>query len=248
MPTQYGETDEVNVAVGDSIANFSAKTVRLYDGEDYVMPYGISAEKVENTRTLTRSEVPYTVCLPYSIDIPEGAVIYRLKNLLSNELVFTETDKTIMEAGQPYLVRSTGDINLNADRQTELKADNKIGTDQQSVTGYTLRGTFKVIGNKEANELGAYVLQSDGKWHAVLTDTDEYRSAHVPAYRCYLLQNREPGAKSINMILDDSTTGIDRIRTIDSDGTERVYDLNGHLIQSNAKGIVIKNGKKVLIK
>ena len=248
VPTQYGETDEVNVAVGDSIANFSAKTVRLYDGEDYVMPYGISAEKVENTRTLTRSEVPYTVCLPYSIDIPEGVVVYRLKNLQSNELVFTETDKTIMEAGQPYLVRSTGDINLNADKQTELKADNKIGTDQQSVTGYTLRGTFKVIGNKEANELGAYVLQSDGKWHAVLTDTDEYRSAHVPAYRCYLLQNREPGAKSINMVLDDSTTGIDRIRTIDTDGTERVYDLNGHLIQSNAKGIVIKNGKKVLIK
>ena len=105
-----------------------------------------------------------------------------------------------------------------------------------------------MIRNREANELGAYVLQSDGKWHAVLTETDEYRSAHVPAYRCYLLQNRTPGARSISMQLDDNTTGIDRIRTIDSDGTERVYDLNGHLINSNAKGIVIKNGKKVVIK
>ncbi len=248
VPTEYGETDEVNVAVGNNMTNFSANTIRLYDGVDYVMPYGISAKKVENTRMLSRSEVPYTVCLPYPLDIPEGAVVYRLKNLQSNELVFTETDKTTMEAGQPYLVRSTGDIHLNTDKQTELQADNKIGTDQQSVTGYTLRGTLKVIGNKEANELGAYVLQSDGKWHAVLTDTDEYRTAHVPAYRCYLLQNRTPGARSISMQLDDSTTDIDRIRTIDSDGTERVYDLNGHLINSNAKGIVIKNGKKVVIK
>ena len=82
----------------------------------------------------------------------------------------------------------------------------------------------------------------------MLSDTDEYRTAHVPAYRCYLLQNRAPGAKSINMTIDDSTTAIDRIRTIDSDGTERVYNLNGHLINSNAKGIVIKNGKKTLLK
>ncbi len=248
VPTQYGLTDEVNVAVGDSTANFKAKTIRLYDGVDYIMPFGISAEKVENTRTLARSEVPYTVCLPYSLDIPEGAIVYRLKNLQSNELVFTETDKTIMEAGQPYLVRSTGDINFNTESQTKLRADNKIWTDQQSVTDYTLRGTFKVIRNREANELGAYVLQSDGKWHAVLTDTDEFRTAYVPAYRCYLLQNRTPGARSISMELDDSTTDIDSIRTIDSDGTERVYDLNGRLINGDARGIVIKNGKKVVMK
>jgi hypothetical protein len=50
------------------------------------------------------------------------------------------------------------------------------------------------------------------------------------------------------MTLDDSTTAIDRIRTIDTDGTERVYDLNGRLVDSNAKGIIIKNGKKVLRK
>ena len=112
------------------------------------MPYGISAKKVENTRMLSRSEVPYTVCLPYPLDIPEGAVVYRLKSLRSNELVFTETDKTTMEAGQPYLVRSTGDINLNTDKQTELQADNKIWSDQQSVTDYTLRGTRKQGGQR----------------------------------------------------------------------------------------------------
>ena len=248
VPAQYGETEEVNVAVGGNSANFRAKTVRLYDGEDYVMPFRITADNVENTRTLARSEVPYTVSLPYKLDIPEGAVVYRLKDSNANELVFTQTDQTFMEEGQPYLVRSTGDISLNNDKQTELEPDNQLMTGEQSVTGYTLRSTFKCISNEEANELGAYVLQSDGMWHAVLTDTDEHRRANVPAYRCYLLQSRAPGANSIRMILDDSTSGIDRIRTIDNDGTERVYDLNGRLVDGNTKGVVIKNGRKVINK
>jgi hypothetical protein len=106
-PTEYGETDEVNVAVGDSVTSFRATTVRLYDGVDYVMPYGISAKKVENTRMLSRSEVPYTVFLPYPIDIPEGAVVYRLKNIQSNELVFTETDKRSLNKAPSVFEKGT---------------------------------------------------------------------------------------------------------------------------------------------
>ncbi len=250
MPAQYGETDDVNVAVAEAqgAMQYNAKTVRFYDGDDYVMPYGIFADEVENTRTLTVSEVPYTVCLPYTLDIPDGAVVYCLKDRKSNELVFSETDLSIMEAGQPYLVRSTTDVSLNANGMTEFKPDNQLWTGQQSVLGYTLRGTLSAIGNAEACELGAYVLQSDGKWHAVLTDTEAHRRANVPAGRCYLLQSRVNGARTIEMTLEGSTSGIDRIRTIDTDGTERVYDLNGRFVDSNTKGIIIKNGKKVINK
>ena len=250
VPAQYGETADVNVAVQEApgAMMYKAKTVRLYDGNDYVMPYGIFADKVENTRTLTKSDAPYTVCLPYTLDIPEGAVAYRLKDRQSDELVFIQTDEAILEEGLPYLIRSTGNVSLNANSMTMLMSDNQTRTSQQSVAGYTLRGTLQSIGNAEACELGAYVLQSDGKWHAVLTDTEEHRRATIPAYRCYLLQSRVPGARTISMALGDDTTGIDRIRTIDTDGTERVYDLNGRLVGGNAKGIVIKSGKKIMNK
>ena len=36
------------------------------------------------------------------------------------------------------------------------------------------------------------------------------------------------------------------VRTIDADGTERVFDLSGRRINGNVKGIVIKNGRKVV--
>ena len=47
------------------------------------------------------------------------------------------------------------------------------------------------------------------------------------------------------MTLEDAD-GIVQLRTIDSDGTERVYDLSGRRIDGNAKGIVIKNGRKTI--
>jgi hypothetical protein len=49
------------------------------------------------------------------------------------------------------------------------------------------------------------------------------------------------------MVLE-GTTGIEQLRTIDSDGTERIYDLNGRQISAPAKGINIINGKKLIRK
>ena len=242
MPKPYGQTDEVNVIVDNATT-----TYRLVDGQDYDVPYGFSATQVENTRSLNRTDVLYSVCLPYSLNIPEGAIVYRLKDSNPNELVFTETTET-MEAGKPYLVRSTGDIRLNSNSQTEIKASNQVWSQQDDAVGFTLRGTFQNIGNAEASELGAYVLQADGKWHAVLSDTEEHRKAKISAYRCFLLQSRGIGARTISMTLDDNTTGIDTIRTIDNDGTETVYDLNGRKVGSNAKGVVIRNNRKVFNK
>jgi hypothetical protein len=118
---------------------------------------------------------------------------------------------------------------------------------QQSSVGYTLRGTLKSIGNAEAVELGAYVMNDDAKWHPVLSDTEEHKAVTIPAFRCYLLQSRQGTRADIGMILEDAT-GVERLRTIDSDGTERVYDLSGRRVDGNTKGIVIKNGKKIINK
>ena len=49
-------------------------------------------------------------------------------------------------------------------------------------------------------------------------------------------------------LVDDDATGIDTIETIDEDGTRRYYDLQGREVDGSTKGIVIKNGKKVLNK
>ena len=247
VPAQYGESADVNVAVGDSTSGvFHAQTFRLVDGLDYCVPFAVTADNVENTRTLTKSAAPYTVCLPYALDIPAGAKVYQLSGRGTNELIFAQHTGR-MEAMQPYLVWADNADALLSTMNTTLPAStdgSTVGRQQYSV-GYTLRGTLSNIGNQEAVELGAYVMNDDAKWHPVLSDTDEHRAVTIPAFRCFLLQSRQNNSRAIGMTLEDAD-GIVQLRTIDSDGTERVYDLSGRRIDGKAKGIVIKNGRKTI--
>ena len=89
------------------------------------------------------------------------------------------------------------------------------------------------------------MMNDDSKWHPVLSDTDEYRAVTIPAFRCFLLQSRQGGTRAIGMTLED-VNGIEQLRTIDADGTERVFDLSGRRIDGNVRGIVVKNGKKMV--
>ena len=73
------------------------------------------------------------------------------------------------------------------------------------------------------------------------------RAVTIPAFRSYLLQSRYNSRPAIGMTLEDAN-GIVQLRTIDSDGTERVFDLSGRRVDGNAKGIVIKNGRKIINK
>ncbi len=90
-------------------------------------------------------------------------------------------------------------------------------------------------------------MNDDAKWHPVLSDTEAHKAVTIPAFRCYLLQSRLGGRAAIGMKLEDAN-GIEQLRTIDTDGTERIYDLSGRRVDENAKGVVIKNGKKLINK
>jgi len=242
MPKQYGQTDEVNVIVDNATT-----TYRLVDRLDYDVPYGFKADKVENTRTLAKSAAPYTICLPYDLNIPTGAKAYKMSGRSDNELIFTQTlDK--LEALQPYLIwADQGDASLGTSAADIPASGGMTYGRQHDAPGFSMRGTLEGISNAEAADLGAYTLQQDGKWHPVMSDTEAHRAASILPYRAYLLQNRGAGTRSIGMSLED-TTGIEQLRTIDSDGTERIYDLNGRLLSAPTKGINIINGKKVIRK
>jgi hypothetical protein len=247
MPSGYGQTDEVNVIVGDTTSVMNCANYRLVDGQDYDVPYAFKADKVENTRTLAKSTAPYTICLPYDLPIPNGAKAYKLSGRSDTELIFTQTFETL-EALQPYLIwTADGDASLNAGAAEIPASGGMTYGRQHDAPGFSMRGTLYGIDNAEAADLGAYTLQQDGLWHPVMADTDAHRQARILPYRAYLLENRKAGARAIGMTLE-SPTGIEQLRIIDNDCTERVYDLNGRQISAPTKGIVIKNGQKVVNK
>ena len=246
LPATFGESNGTNIVVGDG-TGMNAQGFRLIDGRDYFVPYAFKTNKVENTRTLAKSDVPYTICLPYDLPIPDGAKAYKLSGRSTNELIFTETQETL-QALQPYLIwTADGDASLNtAAADIPANGATTVGQ-QQDAPGFSMRGTLSGISNADAADMGAYTLQEDGLWHPLKNDTDEHRAARILPYRAYLLQSARANARAIGMTLE-GTTGITQLRTIDHDGTERVYDLNGRLLNAPSKGIVIRNGQKVVIK
>ncbi len=246
LPATYGESDGTNIVVSDG-TGFSAEGFRLIDGRDYYVPYAFKTDKVENTRTLAKSDMPYTICLPYDLPVPDGAKAYKLSGRSTNELIFTETTETL-EALHPYLIwTADGDASLNIGA-AEIPANGPLTVgQQQDAPGYSIRGTLYNISNAEAAEMGAYTLQNDGLWHPVKSDTDEHRAARILPYRAYLLQSARTNAPAIGMVLE-GTTGITQLRTVDRDGTERIYDLNGRQLSAPTKGINIINGKKIINK
>jgi hypothetical protein len=246
VPATYGSASGTNIVVSDS-TGMSAETFRIVDSKDYFVPYAFKADKVENTRTLSKSAAPYTICLPYDLPIPGDAKAYKLSGRSTNELIFTETTETL-KALQPYLIWTTdGDASLNAGA-AEIPANGpKTIGQQDDAPGFSLRGTLYNISNADAADMGAYTLQNDGLWHPVMSDTDEHRAARILPYRAYLLQSAKAGTRAIGMTLED-TTGITQLRTVDRDGSERIYDLNGRQLSAPTKGLNIINGRKIIVK
>ena len=253
VPATYGETDETNVVVNNS-GTLRTKTYRMVDSLSYFVPYEFEAEKIENARTLAASAIPYTFCVPYKLNVPEYARAYKLTDRDGNSLVFTEV-KGELEAMKPYLLKVVGNkrfrkmsttLNTNIAQTIPASGGNTYGR-QDDGLGYSLRGTFDAISNKDAVELGAYVLQSDGDWHPVTTAHSE---VSLLPFRAFLLPSARNAAARISMSLADDTTGIDTIETIDEDGTRRYYDLNGRELQGKPAqhGIYIHNGNKYMNK
>ena len=258
VPNTYGESDSTNIVVSMTDGKFKAKTFRMVDSLDYMVPYAFETAKIENTRTLPASSIPYTVCVPYKTNVPAYSRAYILSERSGNTLVFNEVSGEL-DAMQPYLLKVVGNkrfrknsTTLNTDIEQTVPANGGNTYGQQiDEAGYTLRGTFNAIDNKTANELGAYILQSDGDWHPVASSTDDEKKAVILPYRAYLLTNTNgANSRSISMTLyEEGVTGIENIETIDEDGTHRYYDLEGRELPGKPQqGMYIFNARKYINK
>jgi hypothetical protein len=220
----------------------------LEDSKDYLVPIAFEATTARSNRKVQKSNYPYTLCLPFDMQIPSGVRTYQLSGRSDNELIFTQTFGTIGAFEPCLIVANVDEPELASGSSVTIPvSDGSAYGRQHDAPGFSMRGTLKMIDNSRAAEQGAYTLQQDGKWHPVMSDTEAHRAARVLPYRAFLLKNGGAGTRAIGMTLED-TNGITQLRTVDSDGTERIYDLNGRQLSAPTKGLNIINGKKVIVK
>ena len=219
--------------------------------------------------TITESyeEKGYTVCLPFAwtlnVEDNSQAKVYAPSVIEDVEgvttVTFSEVQGGQMAAFTPYyIVVSKGGAYVNA-QAGSVEQHQTAGTTPIDGASYQFKGSTATIPNTtlyDANK-PAYILQSDGIWYKV--PSAEPR-AYVGPFRAYFQATTPVGPRSLAMMFSGSYNpgeGSDPnaiepvVRTIDADGTQRVFDLSGRPLPSSnriepwrRKGIVIMNGKK----
>ena len=248
------EPKEIEYEGGDVTQDENGYTVALTEDADnpnaQPLPSDADLYNLTYSRTLTapgtgegdktidgQAANLFTVCLPFAPKTDDAAKYYTLSGVSGETLLFDEV--TTPAANTPYLVAVTGSVNFLEDCADLNVASMEIATTTKD--GYTFSGTFTGLTNAQA--AGKYILQKGNTWGKV---TAEKQNAYIPPFRAYV----EAPATAAPLLIGTigNTTGIENIRTVDQDGTERWYDLSGRRIATPTKGVNILNGKKVVIK
>ena len=194
-----------------------------------------------------------TVCLPYAFTLSnENAKVYEPSTIGdvagTATVTFTEVANKQMAAYTPYYVVMKEERELDFSISEETVIATPPTSDPDAIGDFMFKGTTVEIPNATLydDDKPAYILQSDGKWHKVPQNNEQ---AYVGPFRAYFQATSSNDAQVLDMVLDE-TNDIQQIRTIDADGTEHYYDINGRLLSGkpSQKGIYIHNGKKYINK
>ena len=194
-----------------------------------------------------------TVCLPYAFTFSnENAKVYEPSTIDdvagTTTVTFTEVANKQMAAYTPYYVVMKEERDLDFSISEETVIATPPTSDPAAIGGFMFKGTTVEIPNSSLYDAQkpTYLLQSDGKWHKAPQNNEK---AYIGPFRAYF-QATSSIAHVLDMVLENGeTTDIQQIRTIDADGTEHYYDMNGRLLSGKPlKGMYIHNGKKYINK
>ena len=259
------EAYEPNVFIMNEAKNAAtANYIFLEDGFDFnpkvpvTATNGVRYERYINYTAQTEDEgysaKGITVCLPYAFTFSnENAKVYEPSTIGdvagTTTVTFTEVANKQMAAYTPYYVVMKEERDLDFSISEETAIATPPTSDPAAIGGFMFKGTTVEIPNSSLYDANkpVYLLQSDGKWHKVPQNNEK---AYVGPFRAYFQATTNSGARALDMMLEDSeATDIQQIRTIDADGTEHYYDMNGRLLSGKPqKGMYIHNGKKYINK
>ena len=188
-----------------------------------------------------------TVCLPFDLTQEEAdaaGTFYEMTAGDASGITFTKVTTGGTTAYKPYIfeAKETGTPFFNITNK-EVKAS-AGATTSYSADGYTFHGTLA----KQDVASGAYGY-SAGAFKKAGTGVT------IKAFRGYITYNGPgfaPALLNINFGDGSETTGISDATRLNNNEEIRnnnvVYNLQGQRVSANHKGIVIKNGRKYVIK
>lgn len=87
-----------------------------------------------------------------------------------------------------------------------------------------------------------YMLYADKWWKTETGDTYT-----IKAFRAYIKAKTLAAAKQLNLVIDGQTTGL-KLNTVNGNIEGETYNIAGQRVANSYKGLIIKNGKKIIKK
>ena len=188
-----------------------------------------------------------TFCMPFDIDVTDGKIngikasVMEYDHTTGNTMEFKES--TQIEAGKAYLIKPSADI-------TDPQFDNvTIKNDDSTVSGdadgYSFVGIYNpktFSGNDQERVL---ILASEAKFMKV------NNGQRMKGMRAYFTIPAGTKAEAVRLMINNRPTALTEITTTPST-SEKIFYIDGTYagsdIKNVKKGIVIKDGKKYLMK
>ncbi len=183
-----------------------------------------------------------TFVVPFDMEKPEGWEVKYLSAATQNKDVISMTfsDASSIEAGTPYMVRTSEDWNgTTVENVTLTSALNEV--DGSGIV--TFKGNY-ISGNVPTD---AFFISSN-KFYQAINENNTLK-----AFRGYFEATGAAGVNVLNFTFDDEVTGIDTTVAEPTAEVIAIYSLDGRRIESLQRGVNIvklSNGKtkKLIVK
>lgn len=184
-----------------------------------------------------------TLVLPFEVSDADvkttfgaDAKIVEYRNADDANINFTTSTKGI-EANVPVLIMPAA---VNAENTYTFNSVSivVVADPKADGTNYSFVGSYKPCNLVNDD----YMLYADKWWKTEAGDT--YK---IKAFRAYIKANTPTAAKQLNLVIDGQTTGL-KLNTVNGNIEGETYNIAGQRVANSYKGLIIKNGKKIIKK
>lgn len=221
-----------------------------FQADNTVSPFAIAAStgsKVSYDRNFTKDQ-PCTIYLPFALTADELANVgkaYTLSAVNGSTATFTLVQE--IKAYTPYLLIPSASNklleNIVAPKDiTAVPAEAKTSVPG----GYSFVGTLQAKESVKTPNTEVYGFSADGGKFVRVGE-----NASIDAFRAYIAVPTTALSTAASRSIDidfGGTTGINEIQNAHSSSAAATYDVAGKRVDKNYKGVVIRNGKKMIQK
>lgn len=220
-----------------------------FQADNTESPFAIAASKGSNVsydRVFTKDQ-PSTIYLPFALTADELAKVgkaYTLSAVSGSTATFTPVQE--IKAYTPYLLIPSDDGKL----LKNITATKDIAVPHEAKT--SVSGSYSFVGTLRAKES---VKQEGKEIYGFSASQGKFvhagSNASINAFRAYIAVPSTAHSTAASRSIDidfGGTTGINEIQNAHSSSAAATYDVAGKRVDKNYKGVVIRNGKKMIQK